>query len=145
MNDIHTTHPQDLRARIAGIISMMLVILRAHGWRGLIHLPTLWLVSREIRRIGEQFAALMAAFKAGTLPPVPAQIPTTPRLPACPDARPIHARATGARTAPCRRPSQSAPAQPARRQLARPYPCPAPDPQHRPGRSADILVSARST
>jgi hypothetical protein len=74
MNDTHTTHPQDLKARIAGIISMMLAILRAHGWRALIHLPTLWLVTREIRRIGERFAELFAALEAGTLhlpPPAP--------------------------------------------------------------------------
>ena len=78
MNDTHTTHPQDLRARIAGIISMMLGILRAHGWRALIHLPTLWLVAREIRRIGERFAELFAALEAGTLhlpPPEPPIVP----------------------------------------------------------------------
>ena len=59
---------QDLREAFASIISMMLGLLRAQGLRGLLMLPTLWLVSREIRRIGERFTALLDAFRAGTLP-----------------------------------------------------------------------------
>src|ERR1700722_18973038 len=78
MNDTHTTKPQGLREVVASIISMMLGLLRAHGLRGLIHLPTLWLVAREIRRIGERFAELFAALEAGTLhlpPPEPPIVP----------------------------------------------------------------------
>src|SRR5580704_553682 len=71
---------QDLREAVASIISMMLGLLRAHGLRGLLHLPTLWLVSREIRRIGERFNALFAALHAGTLV-LPAPVPPLPSTP----------------------------------------------------------------
>ena len=53
------------------IISMSLGILRARGLRGLLDLPAYWRLYRELRLFSEQFAALYAAFKAGTLPPVP--------------------------------------------------------------------------
>jgi hypothetical protein len=130
----NTTRTQDLREAFTSIITMMLGLLRAHGLRGLLMLPTFWLVSRELRRLADEFCNLFAAFQAGTLPPVaPAQPPASPRLRA---ARPNHARAARARPTPRRRPSQ-----PARvAVVARAYF--APDSYALP---ADILVTARST
>src|ERR1700722_6039489 len=133
MNDTQTTNPQDLRARIAGIISMMLGILRAHGWRALIHLPTLWLVTREIRRIGERFAELFAALEAGTLHLPPPAPPVAPRqLNAAPAQSAAAPRPASPRH---RRPrTQPAPAKPARavsmrvRAMPRPSPMPLPRP-----------------
>jgi hypothetical protein len=58
---------QHLTEAFASIISMMLGMLRVHGWRCLLHLPEIWLTARYLRRLGEQFAALMADFKAGRL------------------------------------------------------------------------------
>src|SRR5580658_4989316 len=75
MNDIPATRTQDLREAFASIISMMLGLLRAHGLRGLIHLPTLWLVSREMRRIAAAFTELFAAWQSGLIPPAPAPAP----------------------------------------------------------------------
>src|ERR1700678_1367718 len=72
MNNIPRNRTQDLREAFASIIPMILGLLRAHGWRGLLHLPTLWLVSRELRPVGAPFCALLDAFRAGTLPPAPA-------------------------------------------------------------------------
>jgi hypothetical protein len=126
----------------ASIISMMLEMIRGRGWRGLFDLPTIWLVSRKLRRMAEEFTALFAAFKAGTLPlrapapqavpqewqPAPAQPPATPR----PAARPAAPRR--------RRPRpQPAPAKPARagvRARTRAVPQPSsPNPHpHRPAR-----------
>src|ERR1700678_3636134 len=113
MNDNRPTQPQDLREAVASIISMILGLLRAQGWRGLLHLPTLWLVSRELRRMGDQFCALLDAFRAGTLPVYVAPAPLPQDPPSAPAAaRPTHARVAGARTTPRRR--QPAPAKPAR-------------------------------
>jgi hypothetical protein len=75
MNDTRT---QPLAVFVASIIEMMLASIRARGLRGLKDLPMLWLVARRLRRFGREFAALMAAFKAGTLPPpAPAPAPWT--------------------------------------------------------------------
>jgi hypothetical protein len=63
-------HPP-LSERFASIMQMMLGILRAHGWRCLLHLPTYWLAMRTIRELFEALGALAAAFEAGTLPPIP--------------------------------------------------------------------------
>jgi hypothetical protein len=60
-----------LSERFASIFSMMLAMLRAQGWRALLHLPSLWLAMRMIRELGEALGALAAAFEAGTLPPIP--------------------------------------------------------------------------
>ena len=68
MNDIRNP---PLSERFASIITMMLGMIRAQGLRSLLHLPTLWLAMREIRRFGEALGALIAAFEAGTLPPPP--------------------------------------------------------------------------
>ena len=148
MNETPATHPQDLREAFASLISMMLGLLRAHGLRGLIHLPALWLAAREIRRNGAEFIALYDAFKAGTLPPVPAPAPQ-PRQ-AAPTRAPARPAASRHRRS---RPSQPAPRKrrgPNRRatnlravRFARAYRTLGR--QSRPGTQADILVTARST
>ena len=71
---------QRLTEAFASIISMMLGMIRAQGWRSLLNLPELWLTARQLRRFGEEFAALMATlmadFKAGRLvPPAPSAVP----------------------------------------------------------------------
>ena len=104
MNDNLTINPQDLRARFAGIISMMLVILRAHGWRALIHLPTLWLAEREMRRIAAAFCELFDAWHAGLIAPAtPAPAPQQPQAARAQSAatpRPIAPRHRRARRQP---------------------------------------------
>ena len=62
------TRNQDLREAFSSIISMILGLLHAHGLRGLLHLRTIWLFSRELRRLADEFVALFEAFQAGTLP-----------------------------------------------------------------------------
>jgi hypothetical protein len=81
------THTQDLREAVASIISMMLGVLRAQGWRGLLHLPEIVIVVFLLRSIAKRFAALMDAYAAGTLP---VAIP----VPAPQERQPAHARAT---------------------------------------------------
>src|SRR6202451_2823814 len=71
MNNNPYTHTQDLREAVASIISMMLGLLRAQGWRGLLHLPEIVMVVLLLRSIGKRFAALMDAHAAG-LPVAPA-------------------------------------------------------------------------
>jgi hypothetical protein len=63
---------QHLTEAFASIISMMLGMIRAQGWRSLLNLPELWLTARYLRRLGQEFAALMADFKSGllVLPPL---------------------------------------------------------------------------
>src|ERR1700677_3612558 len=97
MNNIPRNRTQDLREAFASIIPMILGLLRAQGSRGLLHLPTLWLLSRELRRMGEQFNALLAAFRAGPLPPAaPCVAPpleqAAPAQPRHPAARPANPR-----------------------------------------------------
>jgi hypothetical protein len=58
---------QHLTEAFASIISMMLGMIRAQGWRGLLNLPELWLTARYLRRLGQEFAALLADLKAGRL------------------------------------------------------------------------------
>src|SRR5580693_7108714 len=67
MNNIPRTRIQDLTEAFASIISVMLGLLRAHGVRGLIHLPAVWIATREIKRIAEAFTELFAAWSAGLL------------------------------------------------------------------------------
>ena len=43
---------------------MMLRAIRARGWRGLLAVPALWLLSRQLRRFAREFAAIMAEFQA---------------------------------------------------------------------------------
>jgi hypothetical protein len=94
---------QRLTEAFASIISMMLGMIRAQGWRSLLNLPELWLTARYLRRLGQEFAALMADFKSGLLVlpplvPVPcadapeqevayAASPETPRLATRPASR----------------------------------------------------------
>jgi len=66
---MHNGRTQDLSEAFASIIKMMLVAIRAQGLRSLKHLPMLIMVALELRRVGKEFAAIMAAFRAGTLPP----------------------------------------------------------------------------
>jgi hypothetical protein len=57
------------------IIAMLPGLPRAHGLRGQLELPAQIRFALAMRRVAEQFAALFAAFKAGTLPlPPPAPI-----------------------------------------------------------------------
>ena len=107
-----TTRTQDLREAFSSIITMILGLLRAQGLRGLLQLPTLWLVSRELRRMAAEFLTLLDAFRAGTLP-LPSVAPpiAPPARQAAPPATPrVRARPTASR----RRPSQSVPAKRAR-------------------------------
>ena len=148
MNDTRPTQAQDLREAFASIIPMILGLLRAHGVRGLIHLPMLWMISRELRRIAREFTDMFAAWQSGTLSPpaTPAPLPAPQQRPA-PSAQPVAMPRVPARPAsrsPRRRSSQPAPAKPARAGLfERSYPTP--NPQNRPGPHADILVTGRST
>ena len=65
--------PQDLIEAVTSIIPMMLGLLRARGLRGLLELPKFWLFARELRRMAEEFTALLTALlRSGTLPPAPA-------------------------------------------------------------------------
>src|ERR1700677_4700996 len=146
MENIPRNRTQDLREAFASIISMILGLLRAQGWRGLLHLPTLWLVSRELRRMGAEFLTLLDAFQAGTLPPAP-PYPDPPYCEPAP-AQPRHPSARSASPRQPRRASQPAPAKRARPRLAhtgstRAYATAVP--QDRRGPQAGILVTARST
>src|ERR1700691_4059443 len=100
MNDTPATQPQDLREAFTSIISMMLGLLRAHGLRGLIHLPALWVAAREIRRIGAEVIALYDASRPGTLPPVPAPDPAPQQRQAAPAQPPATPRAPARAAAP---------------------------------------------
>src|SRR5580704_751356 len=99
---------QPLSEAVASIISMMLGLLRAQGWRGLLQLPTLWLVAREIRRIGDALGALIVAFEAGTLPPIPPAPELAPLepLPTRAAAAPRVAARPRAPNSTCRAPAQ---------------------------------------
>ena len=74
------TTTQDLREAFASIISMILGLLRAHGVRGLVHLPEVWLAMREMKRIAEAFCELFAAWSAATPAPriAPQQVQAAP-------------------------------------------------------------------
>ena len=76
MND---TRNQDLTEIFANIIKMMLQAIRAHGLRSLRHLPMLFLVGMQLRRFGKEFAAVMAALEAGTLPVPASALGTAPQ------------------------------------------------------------------
>ena len=80
VNMKNTTRTQDLREAFASIISMMLGLLRAQGWRGLLHLPEIVMVVFLLRSISKRFIALMDAHAAGTrqLPTPDAAAPQWP-------------------------------------------------------------------
>src|SRR5580692_5645284 len=88
------THPQDLREAFTSIITMMLGLLRAQGWRGLIHFPQIVLVVFLLRAIAKRFTALMDAHAAGT-PRVRAR-PAAPRPRQPTPAKPARPQAAGA-------------------------------------------------
>jgi hypothetical protein len=138
----NTTHTQDLREAFTSIISMMLGLLRAQGWRGLRHLPEIVMVVFLLRSIARRFAALMDAHAAGTLSVAVAPAMAAQPAPACRAETPrVGSRPAGPRQ---RRPrSQPAPAKPARvRAFARAWPCP----KHTPyALSYDVLATGRST
>jgi hypothetical protein len=114
---MNNRRPQDLTEAFASIIAMMLKSIRARGWRSLLDLPELWRAVMYVRQQGKALADLMAAFRAGTLPPLApalapapwtdapeqeaacAQPPAPPRLAARPDS------AARARQQPAERPS----------------------------------------
>ena len=55
------------------IISMMLASLRVRGWRGLLDLPNIIMAAIYLRRLGREFAAIIASLASldlGALPPV---------------------------------------------------------------------------
>jgi hypothetical protein len=165
---VKDTPTRTLTEAFASIIAMMLRMIRAHGVRGLIHLPMLLLFALQLCRIGKEFAALVAAFEAGTLP-LPPRAPalwTTPSSGQAARAQPAEVdcvqAADGARSAPvrphagglgaARRPSTRPP--PALRTRARETrahgrpparPRPTPDPQNLPSPPSDILVTGRCT
>jgi hypothetical protein len=64
-----------LSEHLAGIVSMLLGVLRAYGWRALFILPELFRTQRMIRAMFDELITLAKAFEAGTLPPVPAPLP----------------------------------------------------------------------
>jgi len=77
---MNNSRPQDLSKAFSSIISMMLMAIRARGWRWcLLHLPEIWRTERDLRQMGEEFAALVADFRAGVFtPPPPAPLPDPP-------------------------------------------------------------------
>src|ERR1700723_35067 len=130
MNQNPRNRIQDLREAFASIISMMLGLLRAHGLRGLVYLPEVWLATRAMKRIAEEFCALFAAWAGGfasTPAPQPRQAAPAPSRPAVP--APAH------RTASRPRLSHRATARVARARSTRvhapPRPC-SPSPLPRP-------------
>jgi hypothetical protein len=114
---------QHLSEAFNSIISMMLAAIRARGLRSLIDLPNMIMAAIYLRRLGREFAAVIASLKAGTLhPPAPAQ-PTEPgsappagHIPAALSAAPAKpAGADRARPTPAARPAPAAPKTSARR------------------------------
>ena len=149
MNNIPRSRIQDLKEAFASIISMMLGLLRAHGVRGLVHLPEVWLATREIKRIAEAFTELFAAWSAGRLDATPAPA-TSPQAGQAAHPQPAATpRVAARRVAPRhRRLSQPAPAKPARAQIARDRVRARTQPRQNSvafALPADILVTGRST
>jgi hypothetical protein len=64
---MNNSRTQDLTEIFASIIKLMLASIRAQGLRSLMHLPMLCRLAIELRRFGKEFAAVMAAYEAGTL------------------------------------------------------------------------------
>ena len=64
MNNIPRTRIQDLKEAFASIVSMMLGLLRAHGVRGLLYLPEVWLATREIKRMAHAMETMLQALHA---------------------------------------------------------------------------------
>ena len=139
---------QPLSERFANIISMMLGMLHAHGWRALFALPELIRAARVIRRLGDELVAMMKAYEAGTLlpSPTPAPWPEPPEWQAAP-ARPVappRPRAHPAAPRACRPRPQPAPAKPTRA-VVHAHPLRILDPWTPAYPPSDILASGRST
>jgi hypothetical protein len=102
MNDSRT---QPQAEAFASIIKMMLAMIRARGLRSLTDLPMLLLAALylrrlDLRRLGKQFAALMADFKAGKLPPAPPAPLTAPQGQQAARAEPLGTPRVAARPEP---------------------------------------------
>ena len=107
---------QHLADAFDSIISMMLAALRARGLRGLLDLPNMIMTAIFLRRLGREFAALIASLgDLALLPPAPVAPPPPP---ACtqPDPAPrARPRAPAPRGARRRRPKPAAQPIPASR------------------------------
>jgi hypothetical protein len=89
MNDSRFQH---LAGAFNSIIAMMLASIRARGLRGLIDLPKTILLGLYLRRLGKEFAALIASLDAGTLlPPAPCPAPPAPQAACAQSAEPVAA------------------------------------------------------
>jgi hypothetical protein len=152
--------PQNLSDAFGRIITMILAEVRARGWRRLKGLPKIWLTVMVFRRYGEALVALMAAYRAGKLPPAPPVPVPAPEPAPWIDvtewqeafAQPAAPRRAVARSVPAararRRPAELAAALPraARRAAVRPWPAlRTPHPVAVLAPPAGILVSGRST
>ena len=116
------THSQSLSETYARITKVMLVSWRAHGLRSLAELAMHLLIAFQIYAILRELAALLDAFKAGTLP---ALAPAPIRAPAPQVARPRPAATPRKASVSARAPGRAAiprPAPPAIARIARP-PC----------------------
>ena len=86
MNDARFQH---LAGAFNSIIAMMLASLRARGLRGLLDLPKTILVGLYLRRLGREFAALIASLDGVILsPPAPCPAPPDHHAVAAPLAGP---------------------------------------------------------
>ena len=118
---------QHLTEAFNSIISMMLASLRVRGWRGLLDLPNIVMAAIYLRRLGREFAAIIASLDlAGIdLSALPPAAPVPPDQQAAPAqaapadrARPrraAHPRAHRARRKPPASPITAAPTTAARR------------------------------
>ena len=145
-----------LSEHLAGIVSMLLGVLRAYGWRALFVLPELFRAQRMIRALFAELIALAKAFEAGTLPPIPPapepagtepedcyEAPAQSPAPARPAAR-VRQRPAARPTAPA---AEAAPDRPRAAICAPPPPPPprrVPQPYSVLRLPAGILVTARS-
>ena len=94
---------QHLAEAFNSIISMMLSMLRARGWRGLLDLPQAFLAAIYLRRLAREFTALLASIDLSALPPPAPAAQVPPAQPAAPApaarTRPRPAACRGARRA----------------------------------------------
>jgi hypothetical protein len=69
------TPRKPLSEAFAGLIAMLIAmipgLIRARGLRGLLELPAQIRFALQLRRMCKEFTALLSAFAAGTLPPIP--------------------------------------------------------------------------
>jgi len=80
---------QHLADAFNSIISMMLAALRARGLRGLLDLPNMIITAIYLRRLGREFAALVASLASIDLSALPTQVAAAPVQPvSTPGAQP---------------------------------------------------------